>query len=120
MIHHELSELVVGAMYEVHFSLGPGLLESAYEGAMAIELAHRGIPFVRQHRFEVRYRDRLAGEYFADVVVDGRIILELKSVTELTPLMKAQLLNYLRISKLRVGYLVNFHGTHLEWKRLVL
>lgn len=87
---------------------------------MAIELESRGVLFERQKRYEVRYLGKLAGEYFADIVVDDRIILELKAVKELTSLMRAQLLNYLRISGVRVGYLVNFQGESAVWRRFVV
>ena len=119
MIHHELSNPVLSAILRVHTALGPGLLESAYEGATAIDLANQGIPFQRQKRYEVRYLDRVAGDYYADLVVADAIILGLKAVKELTSLMQAQLLNYLRISGLRVGYLVNFAAESAVWRRYV-
>ncbi len=120
LIENELSNQVLGAVFAVHNSLGPGLLESAYEGALVIEFKHRGLEISRQHVYPVYYRGELAAAYIADMVVEGKIILELKSVKEFTPAMEAQLLNYLRLSGLEVGYLVNFNGRRVVWRRLVV
>jgi len=119
LIHSQLSNTVLGACFSVHNILGPGLLESAYEGALVIELAHLGIIVERQKVFPVYYKGELAGAYIADIVVDGKIILELKSAVRLTGVMEAQLINYLRLSKVPVGYLVNFRNSRVEWKRFI-
>jgi GxxExxY protein len=119
LIHSQLSNTVLGACFSVHNILGPGLLESAYEGALVIELAHIDISVVRQKVFPVYYKGELAGAYIADIVVDSKIILELKSTVRLTGVMEAQLINYLRLSKVPVGYLVNFRNSRVEWKRFV-
>jgi GxxExxY protein len=116
----ELSYTVVGALYSVHNILGPGLLESAYEGALVIEFRRQNIKAEQQKVYPLYYKGELAGAYIADLVVEDKLILELKSVSKLTPVMEAQLLNYLRLSKLRVGYLVNFQGTKVEFKRFVV
>jgi GxxExxY protein len=79
-----------------------------------------GIPAERQRVYPVYYKGELAGAYIADMVAAGKIILELKSVQTLTRVMEAQLLNYLRLSGVPVGYLINFHGMRVEWKRFVL
>lgn len=118
--YKELSHEVLGAAFAVHNALGPGLLESAYEGALIIELRHRGLEFERQRVFPVYYRGEMAGAYLADLVVEDTIIMELKSVKELTSVMEAQLVNYLRLSKVPVGYLLNFNGSRVEWRRFVL
>jgi len=91
-----------------------------YEGALVIEFQRLGIPVARQRVYPVYYKGELAWAYITDMVVDGRIILELKSVQMLTPVMEAQLLNYLRLSEVPVGYLVNFRNQKVEWKRFVL
>ena len=78
-----------------------------------------GIPFSRQEIYPLYYKGELVGGYIADLVVDNTIILELKSVKALTKVMEAQLINYLKLSKLPVGYLINFNSTSLEWKRFV-
>ena len=120
LVFKELSDRVLGAMFKVHNRLGPGLLESAYEGACAIEFRHCGLRVERQVVYPLYYEGELAGAYVADMVVDDKIILELKSVKSLTSVMEAQLLNYLRLSGLPVGYLVNFRNERVEWNRRVL
>ena len=115
----QLSYQILGMAFSVHNILGPGLLESAYEGAFCIELAKANIPFSRQHVYPLYYKGELVGGYIADLVVDDSIILEFKSVQQLNKVMEAQLINYLKLSKLPVGYLINFNSTKLEWKRFV-
>ena len=119
LLFSQLSRQVLGACFAVHNALGPGLLESAYEGALAIEFQQQGLAFERQVVYPVYYKGQLAGAYVADLVVAGKIILELKSVQSLGKVMEAQLLNYLRLSKMPVGYLVNFNGERVVWRRFV-
>lgn len=120
LIHEELSNEVVGAAMTVHRILGSGLLESAYEQCMMIELTDRGLSVERQKEFRLVYKGREAGIYFADLVVEGKVLLELKAVTVITSVMQAQLLNYMRLARIEVGYLMNFRNSHLEWKRRVV
>ena len=119
MIHQELSNKVLGALFTVHNIAGSGLAESAYEGALAIEFSRLRVPFSRQKAFAFYYKGEIAGSYVADMIVEDKIILELKSVRELNPIMEAQLINYLKITGLLIGYLVNFRNTRLEWMRMV-
>jgi GxxExxY protein len=119
LIHRELPDTVLGAAFAVHNVLGPGLLESAYEGAICVELKHRGLSLERQVGYPLSYRGEYVGAYPADLVVEGAIILELKSVKGLTAVMDAQIINYLKLSGLPVGYLLNFHNTRVEWRRFV-
>ena len=105
--------------FSVHNVLGPGLLESAYEGAFVVELGLAGLPFQRQKVYPLNYKGQYVGAYIADLVIDDRIIVELKSVSKLNSVMEAQLINYLKLSHLKVGYLMNFNSTRLEWKRFV-
>jgi GxxExxY protein len=119
IIHKELSDRIIGLAFTVHRTLGPGLLESAYEEAMCWELNHASIRFERQKVYPLCYKGDYISSYFADLVVDSAVILELKAVQELNNNMEAQLLNYLKLSKIPVGYLINFHGVKLEWKRFV-
>ncbi len=99
--------------------MGAGLLESVYENAVCEELQLRSISFIQQKSYKVKYKNIIVGEYFADIVVDNTIIIECKSVKELNKNMEAQILNYLRISGLPIGYLVNFRNYMLEKKRFV-
>ena len=119
LIHKELSDTVLGAAFTVHNALGPGLLESAYEGALCVELAYQGLSVERQVVFPLAYRGEYVGAYIADLVVTGTIILELKSCRSLSAVMEAQIINYLKLSGLPVGYLLNFYSTKVEWRRFV-
>ena len=119
LIHKELSDRVLGAAFTVHNVLGPGLLESAYEGALCVEFNHLGLGVERQPVFPLSYRGEYIGAYIADLVVEGTIILELKAVKALSLVMEAQIINYLKLSRLPVGYLLNFANTRVEWKRFV-
>jgi GxxExxY protein len=110
LFHEELTEQILAAAIEVHRELGPGLLESAYEECLCYEISQHGLAFQRQVPLPVLYKGvRLDCGYRLDVVVAEKIILELKSVAEITDLHKAQLLTYLRISKKNVGLLLNFN-----------
>ncbi len=119
LLHAEISTKVLGAAFAIHSALGPGLLESAYEGAFVVELARKGVFLERQKVFPLQYCGEYIGAYIADIVVDNTIIVELKSVSKLSEVMEAQLLNYLRLSNLQVGYLLNFHNPRLEWRRFI-
>lgn len=110
MENEELTEQIIGAAIEVHRELGPGLLESAYEAALAHELALRAIRFERQKDMPVRYKGFLIEVgYRLDLLVEDQVIVELKAVTELHPIHEAQLITYLRLSKRRIGLLINFN-----------
>lgn len=110
MDENELSSLIVGAAIEVHRSLGPGLLESTYEECLCHELSLNNIPFQRQAPMPVVYKGiQLDCGYRVDIIVDKKVILELKSVAEIQPIHKAQLLTYLKLSGLKLGMLLNFN-----------
>ena len=119
IIHKELSYQLLGMTYKVHNALGPGLLEHAYKEALCVELRFNNIPFEREKVFPIEYRNENVGTYFADIVVDDKIILELKSVETFHPTMEAQLINYLKISGIQVGYRINFRDRQVHWKRCV-
>ncbi len=119
LIEKELSYRVMELCYRVHNHLGSGLLESAYKSAMAIELEYSGIPFEKEKEYPVYYRDQLISKYYADLVVDNKIILELKAVKKFDGSMQAQILNYLKISGIAVGYLINFRNEKVESKRYI-
>ena len=119
----ELTRRIIGAAIEVHQHLGPGLLESAYEHALAHELTQSDIPCKRQVQMPVEYKDvRLDCGYIADLVVDDKVIVELKAVEKLLPIHEAQLLTYMKLARKRVGLLINFNVPVLKdgLKRMVL
>lgn len=110
MSSNELTSHVIGACIEVHRHLGPGLLESAYEECLVYELRARGIQYVRQQALPVVYKGiRLECGYLMDIVVENRLVLELKSVEALLPIHEAQLLTYLKLANLSLGLLINFN-----------
>ena len=105
-----LSSEIIGAAIEVHKHLGPGLLESTYEECLCHELELRGIPFERQKPLPIEYKGkRLDCGYRLDVIVESQLILELKSCEKFEPIHQAQLLTYLKLSKLNLGLLLNFN-----------
>jgi GxxExxY protein len=104
-----LAKAVVDSAFEVHRTLGPGFLESVYEEAMAIELKARGIPFERQKPISVTYKDRPVGEGRLDLLVASQLLIELKAVETLAPIHKAQVISYLKATRLQLGLLINFN-----------
>lgn len=123
LLHEELTGKVRGAAIEVHRELGPGLLESVYEECLCHELNIRAIPYQRQLELPITYKGRqLASDYRIDLLVDEKVILELKCVEALLPIHDAQLMTYLKMTGCRVGLLMNFNVTVLKdgMKRLVL
>jgi len=113
---------LMGAAFEVHQEQGGGLSEEIYQQSFEIELSLRQIPFVAKEKLQVFYKGRLlTTNYVPDLLVQIEIVVELKAVSAIAPEHEAQLLNYMRISKKPVGYLINFGPTgKLEWKRFVL
>jgi GxxExxY protein len=109
VLYAELSYDIVGAAIEVHKHLGPGQLEATYERALAIELAERQIPFRRQVPIAMGYKGHDVGGVVVDLIVDDKIIVELKSVATILSLHRAQVLGYLAATKLRLGLLINFN-----------
>lgn len=110
-----LSRRVLGAAYDVHTALGPGLLESAYEACLEHELRTRGLAVERQKQLPVRYRDLLVDAgYRIDLLVEGAVIIEVKSVRKVVPIHHAQLLTYLKLSGCHLGLLLNFNVQRLK------
>ena len=114
-----LLEAVVGAAYEVSNVLGPGFLEKIYERALLNELALRGIPATPQVPYGVVYKGHPIGEYIADLVVDHRLLVELKCTHRLAGEHLAQCINYLTASGLHLALLINFQRSKIEWRRVV-
>jgi GxxExxY protein len=111
---------IIGAAMEVHRVLGCGFTEAAYQEALAIELHHRKIPFRREATLEIEYKgQKLNTTYRPDFICFDRIIVELKALARLSPVEDAQLMNYLKVSEMPVGLLLNFGGRSLESKRMV-
>lgn len=115
LLHEQISEQLIGAAIDVHRALGPGLLESAYEACVAHELVLRGVSIARQVELPVAYRGlQVDAGFRIDLVVEGLIVVELKAVERVAPIHEAQLLTYLKLSGLRLGFLINFNVTMLR------
>jgi GxxExxY protein len=116
----QLTYAINGAIFEVNRILGPGFLEKVYENALLFELKQNGIKAQAQAPIRVTYKEAIVGDYIADILVDDRVIVELKTVERIERIHEAQLLNYLKATGIKVGLLVNFKNTKAEIKRLVL
>lgn len=107
---NEISKIIVNMAYDIHTKLGPGLLESVYEEVMAHELNKLQIPFYRQKWIPISWKGEELGRGFrADLIVDRRVIVEIKSVTRIEPVFKKQILTYLKLTNLHLGLLINFN-----------
>jgi GxxExxY protein len=116
--HRELTEKIIGVFYEVYNELGHGFLESIYEQALAIALAQAGMKVERQIAVSVWFRRRQIGDFRADMLADGKVLLELKAARAIDQAHEKQLLNYLRATDIEVGLLLNF-GVKPQFRRLV-
>jgi GxxExxY protein len=115
LLEQQITEAIIGAAIEVHRELGPGLLESAYEECFCHELHLRGLSFQRQVELPVAYKGlKLDCGYRLDVVIENAVIVELKSIEQISPIHQAQLLTYLRLSGKKVGLLINFNVAVLK------
>jgi GxxExxY protein len=110
-----LTEKIIGAAMEVHSYWGPGLIESIYEKSLAHELNLRGLEVKRQVRLDLKYKDlELDDEFTLDLIIEGKVIVELKVVKELVPIHEAQLMTYMKLTGCKVGLLINFNVTKLK------
>ena len=115
MTENDVAKVIVDCAYKVHTALGPGLLESVYEAALAYELGKRGLQIERQKPLPVVYENvRLEEGFRADLVVSERVIVELKSLEEVAPVHKKQLLTYLRLADKKLGLLINFGAAKIR------
>ena len=119
---NELSCVVIGAAIEVHRQLGPGFLESVYEEALCLELRDREIPFEHQVSTAVQYKGQSVGEGRLDLLIDRKIVVELKTVDTILPIHKAQMFSYLKMTGCQLGLLINFNVPVLKdgIKRIIL
>lgn len=117
---NQLTYAINAAIFEVNRILGPGFLEKVYENALVLELRKRGIKAESQVPIKVKYKNMIVGDYFADIVAEDRVIIELKTVDRIEKIHEAQLINYLKATGFKVGLLVNFKNTKADIKRLVL
>jgi GxxExxY protein len=113
----EITEKIIGCAFEVINELGAGFLESVYEKAFAIALQDKGLRVKCQHPIHVRFRQRIVGEFYADLFVDEKVIIELKVAKAIAPEHQAQTINYSKATGIEVGLLINFGNPKLEYKR---
>ena len=116
----ELTHEIIGAAFSVLNELGHGLHEKPYDNALVVELRLRGIGTEQQRRFPVSYKGVQVGEFVPDLLVAGQVVVETKVIERITPVERGQVLNYLKVSRMRTGLILNFHKPKLEWERIVL
>ena len=119
LLFKELTFAVIGAAMEVHKILGPSFLENVYQIALERELTLRGIPFEHQKHLAVYYKDVVTGEYIADLVIDGKFIVEIKAVSNWNPRHDAQAVHYLAATGLQLALLLNFGVGSLQHRRII-
>ncbi len=120
LIYEQETYKIIGAAMEVHSTLGSGFLEAVYQEALAIEFEKRSIPFKKEKRLEISYKDQKLSKYYeADFICYDKIIVETKAIKELSGIDEAQVINYLKATGLKIGLLINFGAESLEHKRLL-
>ena len=117
LLYEEITNKILAACFEVSKELGAGFLESIYQNALMIALQEKGLTIEREHPLAVSFRGQIVGQFYADILVEDKIILELKAVSALTDIHKAQLINYLKATGIEVGLLLNFGNPKLEYRR---
>ena len=117
-LHAELTDKIIASAYDVYNQMGYGFSEKVYENLMMIKMAQKGLSAIQQHPVNVYFEKQLVGEYFPDILVDNKVIVELKAISTLLKAHEAQLVNYLKATGIKVGLLVNF-GEKLKILRRV-
>jgi GxxExxY protein len=119
-IHVLETERIIGCAFTILNSLGHGFHEKPYEESMVVEFRYLGIPFVQQARFPIHYRDYKVGEYIPDLIVFGKVIVDTKTIERITDHEVGRMLNYLRVTGLQVGLILNFKHPKLQFRRVTL
>jgi len=117
MQHEDITRDILGCAFEVINELGSGFLETIYEKSMILSLRQKGLTVVSQHPIKVMFRNECVGSFYADLFVDNKIVVELKAVKSIAPEHQAQIINYLKATRIDVGLLINFGNPILEYKR---
>lgn len=120
IIYKELSYKIVGCAMVVHKILGVGFLEAVYEEAFKIELQLHKIHFEAQKKYLVIYKNKIIKDFFCDIVVENKIIIELKAIKNIGDIERAQVINYLKVTSLKLGIIINFGETSLKYERIAL
>jgi len=116
--HKELSEKIIAAAYNAHKELGYGFLEKVYKNALAVELEEAGLKYALEAPLQMAYHGQIVGDYFADIIVDDKIIVEVKAISKIDLVHEVQLVNYLKATGINIGLLINF-GRSVEIKRRI-
>ena len=119
MLHEKLTSKIIKAYYTVYNEMGYGFLERVYENSMIVELQEVGLKAVKQHPIDVYYKKKKVGEYFADILVEDKVILELKTASKIIAKHELQLQNYLKATDIEVGLILNFAPEKPEMKRKI-
>ncbi|MBP1676667.1 MAG: GxxExxY protein [Bacteroidetes bacterium] len=118
LLHEEITDKIIKSFFQVYNTLGYGFLEKVYENALAIELRKNGLEVKCQHPISVLYENEIVGQYFADLIVNNIVIIELKAAKEITVENECQLMNYLKATNIELGFVMNF-GKEAEYKRKI-
>jgi len=116
---NKISEKIIGSAFKVSNTLGAGFLEKVYQNALMIELAENGLSPEKEKAITIYYKNKNVGEYYADILVNDKVIIETKAVKTLNEIHQAQLLNYLKATKLSLGLLINFGTPKVQIKRMI-
>ena len=120
MTNDKLTERIIGVCYEIHNELGPGFTERIYHNALKMSLEQHFLKYVSEKSFPVKFQDNLVGNFRVDLIVEDRVVIEIKALTGIIPkVFEAQLLSYLKAANLKVGLLVNFSNRKCQIRRLV-
>lgn len=119
LIYEDITDVIIKSVYEVHRILGPGFLEKVYENALVKEMESRGLKCEQQVPLEVYYKDYVVGQYIADIIVENKIILEVKAISGIEERHFSQLLNYLKSTRKRLGFVINFGTPNAQIKRII-
>ena len=120
LLHGDLVYAIVGCVFEVLREVGHGFHEKPYENALVVEFGLRGIAFEQQRRFDVLYKGVRVSEFVPDLIAGAAVVVDAKVIDRITDHERGQMLNYLRITRMRVGLLINFQKPKLEWERIIL
>jgi GxxExxY protein len=116
-MYEQITKIIIGCAFEVINELGTGFLESVYESAFILALRQKGLSAISQHPIKVMFRGECVGDFYVDIFVEGKVIVELKAVKAIAPEHQAQIINYLNATGIEVGLLINFGSPKLEYKR---
>ena len=116
----EESDRLIGCAIDVHNGLGYGFHEKPYENALVAEFKSRSIPYQQQARFNITYKNTVVGEFIPDLIIHDQIIVDTKTIEAIGQIEIGQMMNYLKVTGLRIGYIINFKHPRLQWKRVAL